>query len=165
MPQGGEYDGAIMARYVNKPPDRSLDDPFRIKRWMCRKCGLVYDYQFEIDELGWPDIEVEYRIDEEGYHFEDTVRCARCNVSFDESPPVPIAVYHGIHEERVRTLHEQLSIYCKNLCWLQKQEAKLGSLHTDLKLHNEIEGHKGKIAEIVEALASFGITYEPPLFR
>ena len=131
---------------------------------MCRKCGLVYDYQFGIEGLGWPNIEVEYRIDEEGYHFEDTVRCARCNVSFDEIPPVPIALYHEMHEERVRPLLEQLSIYCKNLHFLQKQAARRGPLNTDLKLHNNIEEHKSKIAEIVEALASFGITYEPPLF-
>lgn len=92
-----------MMIYEPKYVSPSLDDPFHIDRWMCSKCGLIFDYQFSLgpDEPGWsttdpPVDKANFWIDEEGeYHFEDVEYkelCPRCNNQFEESPLIRITV-------------------------------------------------------------------------
>jgi len=81
-----------------------LDDPIHVQRWMCKNCGLVFDYQFnpeETDGAGWPkadppwDMVYDWQDEQGNWHFEEPERsemCPRCTVSLEEIPPVPIIV-------------------------------------------------------------------------
>jgi ribosomal protein S27AE len=78
-----------------------LDDPFHQDRWMCTRCGLVFDYLFEPGELGWPDFDpplhqANFYYDEEGeIQVEEPDRslsCPRCGLEFEGSPPILVAL-------------------------------------------------------------------------
>lgn len=77
-----------------KPPhihiDFNLDDPYSIPRWMCVKCGLIFDFQFELGpgDSGWPE-------EVDPYAEEVEFLCPRCGALFDEKPPVPIS-FHSL---------------------------------------------------------------------
>ena len=89
-------------RVVERQPESfNLRDPLRIERWMCSNCGLILDYQFGPDVMGWPELDpplsAAYQwIDEEGnYHFEEPERrelCPRCSISLDKTPPVSVII-------------------------------------------------------------------------
>jgi len=78
-----------------------LDDPYAPKRWMCSRCGLILDFQFDPGEVGWPEYEPPldasyWWMDEEGIeHEEEPERrelCPRCKADFDKVPLVPVTM-------------------------------------------------------------------------
>lgn len=82
-------------------PDYTLEDPLNVKRWMCGKCGLVFDYQFDEEEHGWPEFDpplhvTDVWLDDEGdSHYEEPERrefCPRCKANFDEIQLIPVLV-------------------------------------------------------------------------
>ena len=84
-----------------QPDDYSLDDPLYIERWMCKKCGLIFDYQFEAGDIGWPRFDPpldqpDFWIDEQGdFHIVETDHnefCPRCDVAFSEISPMAITI-------------------------------------------------------------------------
>jgi ribosomal protein S27AE len=82
------------------PP--KLEDLFHIQRWMCGRCGLIFDFQFRLGpgEPGWMDIDppLEFSIwvDEDGnMHEDETERkelCPRCGALFNELPLITVLV-------------------------------------------------------------------------
>jgi len=90
-----------------KSPDKNqyytLKDPLNIKRWMCGRCGLIFDYQFDLDDdqPGWPAFDPPLYVseqweDEQGnIHFEEPERrelCPRCGADFSVDRFIPITV-------------------------------------------------------------------------
>jgi hypothetical protein len=57
---------------------------------MCVKCGLIFDFQFELGpgDSGWPE-------EVDPYAEEVEFLCPRCGALFDEKPPVPIS-FHSL---------------------------------------------------------------------
>lgn len=81
------------------PVDYTIKDPLRIKRWMCGKCGLIFDYQFDPLAPGWPEIDPSFGFwqDENGkyqYSESDEVHehCPRCNADFNKLALIPIVI-------------------------------------------------------------------------
>lgn len=73
------------------------DDLIHIDRWMCPKCGFIFDFPPTSgpDELGWisydpPLDHVDFWIDEKGDYHEDEIErteiCPRCSCNLDEHP-------------------------------------------------------------------------------
>ncbi len=82
-------------------PDYTLKDPLNVKRWMCGKCGLIFDYKFDEEEHGWPEFDpplyvtFNWQDDEGNYHYEEPERrelCPRCKARFDEIRLIPVLV-------------------------------------------------------------------------
>jgi hypothetical protein len=82
-------------------PNYTLKDPLNVRRWMCGKCGLVFDNEFDSDGPGAPEFDpplnADYgEFDDEGnYHSEEPERrvlCPRCKADFDETPFIPIQI-------------------------------------------------------------------------
>ncbi len=78
-----------------------VDDPINLQRWMCSKCGLIFDYQFEQEFPGWPDFDPPLSmcfpwIDEHGSaRYDEPDReelCSRCGVYFNEHAPTAIII-------------------------------------------------------------------------
>jgi len=81
--------------------DYTLPDLYQPKRWMCSKCGLIFDYLFSIEEPGWPvfDSPLDFAnvsVDEKGqWHYEEpdqNERCPRCDIDIKEIPLIPVIV-------------------------------------------------------------------------
>ena len=73
------------------PIDYTIKEPLHIKRWMCGNCGLIFDFQFDEFEPGWPKFDPPLY----NYDFDESKRrelCPRCNVDFDELPLIPITI-------------------------------------------------------------------------
>ncbi len=84
-----------------RPGSYEIKDPLHINRWMCGKCGLVLDYQFEPEMPGWPvydpplDRVNEWQDQNGDYHYDEPERrelCPRCSVDLNESPLIPVAI-------------------------------------------------------------------------
>ena len=82
---------------ITRIPIKYPDDLIHTDRWMCSKCGLIFDFlpEFSPDELGWisfdPPLEhVDYWIDKDGsYHEIETERkeiCPRCECDLSKIP-------------------------------------------------------------------------------
>lgn len=81
--------------------DYTLTDVFHVQRWMCSNCGLILDFQFDPDEVGWPEFEPPlhesyWGIDEEGNEYNEEPErrelCPRCKADFGKVPLVPVTV-------------------------------------------------------------------------
>jgi rubredoxin len=90
---------ALIAK--SDPHEFYLDDLFNHERWMCSKCGLIFDYKFDPEFPGWPDFDPPYSIgypwfDEEGNsQFEEPDReetCPRCGLAFKDSPLITLTI-------------------------------------------------------------------------
>ncbi len=68
-----------------------LADPFHISRWMCSNCGLIFDYQFELETPGRPEYDFNYP--EKGEF------CSRCGIFFNENSLIPITVSKSPDED------------------------------------------------------------------
>ncbi|MCL4271211.1 MAG: hypothetical protein KJZ72_16765 [Anaerolineales bacterium] len=79
--------------------DYTLPDLYEPKRWMCGKCGLIFDYLFGPEEAGWPLIRPSFEYEVEQNNEEDVDEvivddelCPRCGSDFDEVALIPVIV-------------------------------------------------------------------------
>jgi len=70
-------------------------------RWMCSRCGLLLDYQFDPEEPGWPRFEpplhvfVEWVDDDGDHQIDEPDRdefCPRCGLDFQLASPVKVNI-------------------------------------------------------------------------
>ncbi len=90
-------------KIVTIPPEEyfKMGDPFAVDRWMCTRCGLLLDYQFDPEDHGWPRFEPPLQahyewIDEEGeIQIDEPERdefCPRCSLDFQSDPPAMVDI-------------------------------------------------------------------------
>lgn len=79
----------------------ALKDPLSLKRWMCGRCGLIFDYKFDPfeEEHGWPrfdpplDTADEWEDEDGNVYYQEVEHdelCPRCGVDFSDVMLVPI---------------------------------------------------------------------------
>jgi len=83
------------------PIDYLVPDPFHVDRWMCPRCGLIFDFLFDPEGNGWPRFEPpldepDYWYDDQGeIHSEEPERsefCPRCDLPFEDASPLRVSV-------------------------------------------------------------------------
>jgi rubredoxin len=141
-----------------KPEYFTLNDPFKVERWMCSNCGLIFDYHkgdslgYYFDQFGWPAYEIFSWIDGDGENIQEEIRCPRCTIDLDKQPLVPIVVYPESINNEVENLRRLRMRWLQNLEFYKGREAELGPLHTNIEVHNGIKVAEEKLAEIDERL-------------
>jgi len=88
---------AIIAKYVEP---KYPDDLIHLDRWMCIKCGLIFDFLMGMDEIGGisydpPLDHVNYWMEDGEVHFEEVEYreiCQRCGCDLNEFPAIKILV-------------------------------------------------------------------------
>lgn len=139
--------------YKLEPKAFALKDTFEIDRWMCDNCGLIFDYQFDAGELGWPKLDAQFWVDgEEVEHLEEEFWCPRCGIDLKEKPLVPVTVYPDSMKDEIKSLRLQLKYHFLTLNYYKEQRAKRGALDINSALHIAITETEANITEIEEKL-------------
>ena len=90
-------------RIVRISPEEyyGIDDVFAADRWICSRCGLLLDYQFDPEGPGWPRFDPPLNahydwVDDDGdIHMDEPERnelCPRCDLEFKMNPPVKVDI-------------------------------------------------------------------------